>query len=55
MTLHKHFHEYVTKIHGDPDTVWLVSPFSREATDASHDPGAVTVIAPEIVEYTALA
>ena len=27
MTLHKHFHEYITKIHGDPETAAQYSPF----------------------------
>lgn len=27
MTLHKHFHEYITKTHGDPETVGPYSPF----------------------------
>ena len=27
MTMHKHFHEYVTKTYGDPETVGLYSPF----------------------------
>ena len=27
MTLHKHFHEYITKTHGDPETVASYSPF----------------------------
>lgn len=27
MTLHKHFHEYITKTHGDPETVGPHSPF----------------------------
>lgn len=49
MTLHKHFHEYVTKIHGDPETVAPCSPFYHETIDRSHN-GAATVIEPEIVE-----
>ncbi len=27
MTLHKHFHEYITKTHGDPEAVGRYSPF----------------------------
>jgi radical SAM superfamily enzyme YgiQ (UPF0313 family) len=30
MTLHKHFHEYITKTHGDPEAVGVVSPYSNE-------------------------
>jgi radical SAM superfamily enzyme YgiQ (UPF0313 family) len=32
MTLHKHFHEYITKTHGDPETVGPYSPFYLEPT-----------------------
>jgi hypothetical protein len=28
MIVHKHFHEYVTEVHGDPETVAAESPFS---------------------------
>jgi hypothetical protein len=27
---HKHFHEYVTDVHGDPETVPVLSPFAAE-------------------------
>lgn len=30
MTLHKHFHEYITKTHGDPEAVGPYSPFYTE-------------------------
>src|SRR5438876_2784545 len=32
MVAHKHFHEYVTNAHGDPEAVPEVSPFSEAAT-----------------------
>ena len=28
MIVHKHFHEYVTEVHGDPETVAPQSPFA---------------------------
>jgi hypothetical protein len=31
MTLHKHFHEYITKTHGDPETVGPYSPFDSRS------------------------
>jgi radical SAM superfamily enzyme YgiQ (UPF0313 family) len=34
MIAHKHFQEYVTATHGDPETVAAVSPFSASATPA---------------------
>ncbi len=33
MTLHKHFHEYITKTHGDPETVGAYSPFYNGTYD----------------------
>ena len=33
MIAHKHFHEYVTSAHGDPDAVPAVSPFSEETRE----------------------
>lgn len=32
MTVHKHFHEYVERTHGDPETASPRSPFAREAS-----------------------
>jgi hypothetical protein len=32
MIAHKHFHEYVTRTHGDPEAVPATSPFSEAAT-----------------------
>ncbi|MFQ5708761.1 MAG: DUF4070 domain-containing protein [bacterium] len=37
MTLHKHFHEYITKTHGDPETVGPYSPFYQEATQGEQE------------------
>jgi hypothetical protein len=31
MIAHKHFHEYVTQTHGDPEAVPAISPFSEQA------------------------
>ncbi|MBI3961840.1 MAG: hypothetical protein HY335_03730, partial [Deinococcus sp.] len=32
MVVHKHFHEYVTRVHGDPETAGARSPFARQPT-----------------------
>ncbi|MFQ5649227.1 MAG: DUF4070 domain-containing protein [bacterium] len=49
MTLHKHFHEYVTKTHGDPEGVGARSPFYAE-TMAGRNGRAATVVKPEMEE-----
>jgi radical SAM superfamily enzyme YgiQ (UPF0313 family) len=37
MTLHKHFHEYITKTHGDPETVGPYSPFYDGSDNGKDD------------------
>ncbi len=46
MTLHKHFHEYISKTHGDPETVGPRSPFYHEERTTE----TVTLPAEEQVE-----
>ncbi len=46
MTLHKHFHEYITKTHGDPETVGPYSPFYQEPDNREPAP-SVTVVEDE--------
>jgi radical SAM superfamily enzyme YgiQ (UPF0313 family) len=38
LVLHRHFHEYVTAAHGDPETVPLTSPYTRlnDESERSH-------------------
>ncbi|NIR49263.1 B12-binding domain-containing radical SAM protein [candidate division KSB1 bacterium] len=37
MTLHKHFHEYITKTHGNPETAGPISPFCQETIEEHPD------------------
>ncbi|MFQ5638271.1 MAG: DUF4070 domain-containing protein [bacterium] len=37
MTLHKHFHEYISKTHGDPETVEPYSPFYNGSDNGKAD------------------
>ncbi|MBM4441182.1 MAG: DUF4070 domain-containing protein [Candidatus Rokubacteria bacterium] len=39
MVAHKHFHEYVTSAHGDPEAVPALSPFSESEPAAEWTPG----------------
>lgn len=52
MTLHKHFHEYITKTHGDPETVGLLSPYYGETESMA---GAASEEADQETEREAVA
>ncbi|MFQ5602199.1 MAG: radical SAM protein [bacterium] len=57
MTLHKHFHEYISKTHGDPETVGTLSPFSNDAYERvvlpENDKFEIAKLAPEFKENEA--
>jgi hypothetical protein len=47
MTMHKHFHEYVTKMYGDPETVGAYSPFYSPSDNGQSDRPVAIVHAEE--------